>query len=89
MLSHENLTSALVAAKMTEAELHPSDRSLSYLPLPHIMERELVYAMITSGGEVISSCGDILKLKDDLALVQPTIFFSVPRVFNRFYEQIK
>ena len=28
------------------------------------------------------------KIKDDLALVKPTIFVSVPRLFSRFYEII-
>ena len=28
------------------------------------------------------------KLKDDIAKVKPTIFFSVPRLYNRFYEAI-
>lgn len=29
------------------------------------------------------------KLKDDLALVQPTIFLSVPRLFSRFYDVLQ
>lgn len=29
------------------------------------------------------------KIKDDLALVQPTIFVSVPRLYSRFYDIIK
>jgi long-chain acyl-CoA synthetase len=69
MISHENFTSLLIAAKMSEAEFFQTDRSLSYLPLPHIMERAVVYLLITSGAEVISYSGDITKIKDDLALV--------------------
>lgn len=30
--------------------------------------------------------GDVMKLKDDLAVLKPTIFVSVPRLFNRFYD---
>ena len=33
--------------------------------------------------------GDVQKLKDDLAVVKPTIFISVPRLFSRFYEVLK
>ena len=29
------------------------------------------------------------KIKDDLALVRPTIFVSVPRLFSRFHDVIK
>ena len=28
-------------------------------------------------------------MKEDLSLLKPTIFASVPRVYNRFYEAIK
>lgn len=33
--------------------------------------------------------GDVQKLKDDLALVKPTVFVSVPRLFSRFYDVLK
>lgn len=29
------------------------------------------------------------KLKDDIALLRPTVFASVPRLYNRFYDAIK
>jgi long-chain acyl-CoA synthetase len=30
-----------------------------------------------------------LKLKDDLNALKPTIFASVPRLYNKFYDTIK
>jgi long-chain acyl-CoA synthetase len=33
--------------------------------------------------------GDVQKLTDDLALLKPTIFPSVPRLYNRFHDKIK
>lgn len=30
--------------------------------------------------------GDVLKLREDLAVLQPTIMVSVPRLYNRFYD---
>ena len=33
--------------------------------------------------------GDVLKLKEDLAVVKPTIFVSVPRLFSRFHEVLR
>ena len=32
--------------------------------------------------------GDPLKLLDDLATLRPTIFISVPRIYNRVYDKI-
>ena len=33
--------------------------------------------------------GDITKVKDDAALVKPTIFVGVPRLFNRIVENVQ
>lgn len=33
--------------------------------------------------------GDILKLKDDIEACKPTIFASVPRIYNKFFSAIK
>ena len=65
------------------------DVVLSYLPLPHILEREFDYAVWTKGGSVVYFSGDVQKLKDDLAVVKPTVFLSVPRLFSRFYDVLK
>lgn len=64
----------------------PDDIGLSYLPLPHILERQFDYALLTFGGRIVYFSGQVQKLKDDLAIVKPTIFLSVPRLFTRFYE---
>jgi long-chain acyl-CoA synthetase len=86
MLSHRNFTS-FIAASITNKDCHLSsnDVAISYLPLPHILEREFEYAMFAVGAKVVFYSGDVLKLKDDLAIVKPTLFLSVPRLFSRFY----
>ena len=33
--------------------------------------------------------GDVQKLKDDLSIVKPTVFLSVPRLYSRFYDVLK
>jgi long-chain acyl-CoA synthetase len=45
--------------------------------------------MIYPGAKIVYFGGDVQKLKDDLAVVKPTIFVSVPRLFSRFYEVMK
>lgn len=45
--------------------------------------------MLYAGGSIVYYSGDVQKIKDDLALVSPTIFVSVPRLFSRFYDAIK
>ena len=45
--------------------------------------------MLFQGARIGFYNGDMLKLKDDLALLKPTIFPSVPRLHNKFYDVIK
>lgn len=45
--------------------------------------------ILSTGGSIVYYSGDVQKIKDDLALVKPTVFVSVPRLFSRFYDAIK
>jgi long-chain acyl-CoA synthetase len=45
--------------------------------------------LLFSGSSIVFFSGDVQKLKDDLALVKPTLFVSVPRLYSRFYDVIK
>lgn len=86
MISHNNFTSFIAATQANEdARFTSEDVGLSYLPLPHILEREFVLSMFYAGAKIVYFGGDVQKLKDDLAVVRPTVFVSVPRLFSRFY----
>lgn len=86
LLSHGNIVSTIGGLDSSEVNIGDKDNHLSYLPMAHIFERLLAYTMLISGARVSMFNGDVLKLKEDLADVQPTIFASVPRLFNRFYD---
>jgi len=32
--------------------------------------------------------GNVLKLTEDIGILKPTFFASVPRLFNKFYDKI-
>ena len=40
------------------------------------------------GGAIGFYQGDVTKLLEDLAVLQPTVFPSVPRLFNRIYDKL-
>lgn len=61
---------------------------MSYLPLAHMMERLFLNSVLRYGCVAIFSCGDILKIKDDLAVIRPTMMAIVPRLITRFYGVI-
>jgi long-chain acyl-CoA synthetase len=62
--------------------------SVSYLPLAHIYERFISVMVAYMKGEYVFFNGDVLKLTEDLAIVRPTFFASVPRLFNRMHDKI-
>jgi long-chain acyl-CoA synthetase len=53
------------------------------------MERLIVWNGVYAGLEIAFYGGDTNKLKDDIQKVRPTLFLSVPRIYNRFYGVMK
>lgn len=90
MLSGRNFAAyAGVLKNFPQLSLTEEDVHLSYLPLAHILENICVLAMLVYGGKIVPYSGDVKKIKDDLELVRPTFFMSVPRLYNRFYDAVK
>lgn len=58
------------------------------MPLAHIFERIVQCLLTYLGGRVGFYQGDTLKLMDDLGELKPTVFASVPRLYNRIYDKI-
>ncbi|KAG6437489.1 hypothetical protein SASPL_102407 [Salvia splendens] len=87
VLSHGNLLSS-VAGMTLSVKFYSSDIYISYLPLAHIYERANQITSAYYGVAVGFYQGDNLKLMDDLAALRPTIFSSVPRLYNRIYAGI-
>lgn len=85
-LSHINLICPGSALLKVKVELLQTDVHLSYLPLAHVMERVVCVTLTGKGAKIGFFQGDVMKLKEDLAVLKPTIFVSVPRLFNRFYD---
>ena len=88
MISHANIVATIAGCITTGFNFNSSDCHLSYLPLAHMMERTIFYIMTHFGASIGVYGGDPLKIRDDLSLLKPTVFVSVPRLFNRFYDLI-
>ncbi|MGH9000342.1 MAG: AMP-dependent synthetase/ligase [Acidimicrobiia bacterium] len=83
VLTHDNLA-------WTTSRLAPvlgmtsDDRVLSYLPLAHIAEQMMtVYGPAVTGSSVYYATS-LDELRDNLVEVRPTVFFGVPRVWEKF-----
>ena len=88
MLSHKNFISVVTGLKQI-VQMKPEDTHLSYLPIAHVFERLILWSCISEGVAVGFYSGDVLNLKDDLQVLHPTIFASVPKLYNNFFESMK
>lgn len=87
VLTHGNFI-ASVAGISLSTSYSTSDIFISYLPLAHIYERVNQVMTVYCGVAVGFYQGDNMKLMDDMAALRPTIFCSVPRLYNRIYAGI-
>ena len=87
MLSHKNLAwTAGIARQLVDGR--PEERTLSYLPLAHIAEQMFtVHGAITTGYAVYFA-ESLEKVPDNLKEVEPTLFFGVPRIWEKFHAGI-
>jgi long-chain acyl-CoA synthetase len=83
LLTHRAAVAAATTSLCT-AEQSNKDVALSYLPLAHIYGRLCEQGAMWGGGAIGYFHGNPLELVDDLKLIRPTSFNSVPRLWNRF-----
>ena len=88
LLTHRAAVAA-ASSSLCTVEHSPSDVLCSYLPLAHIYARMIEHGGLWAGGAVGYFHGDILNLVEDLKLLRPTAFTSVPRLYNRFGGAIR
>ena len=62
-----------------------TDRALSYLPLAHVAERIFIECTLMISGFTVYFANSLETFVDDLNRAQPTLFFSVPRLWTKFY----
>jgi len=88
MILHRNIIADASSAVTLELGLTQTDVHLSYLPLAHIFERLVQCALFMLGASVGFYHGNTLELTDDLQALRPTLFPSVPRLYNKIYDKI-
>ena len=85
VMSGQSVNMRLGSLGMTE-----EDTLISYLPSAHSFEAGLFATATVFGSRIGFYGGDPLKLiSDDIPALKPTLFPSVPRVYNKVYGKIK
>ncbi len=85
LLTHANLASN-VSAIHEFFPMTPEDRSLSFLPWAHSFGQTCELHGLFSMGASMGIAEAVDKIVANLSEVQPTLLFSVPRIFNRIYD---
>ncbi|MDE0234416.1 MAG: AMP-binding protein [bacterium] len=67
---------------------NPSDEILTYLPLCHVAER--IFSTWTSAvtGTTLNFAESIDTVQENLREVQPTLFFAVPRIWEKLHASV-
>jgi long-chain acyl-CoA synthetase len=87
MLTHGQVCRA---QESSHRRLHPQPggRSVGYLPMAHLAERNLSLWGAIRAARTIHFCPAIDRLGETLMEVRPTLFFGVPRVWEKMHASI-
>ena len=86
MLTHKNFMTNVEMSRR-KVQVDEKDRLLMVLPLHHAFPFILFLTGFAVGGETTFE-NDLLRVRDRLAEVKPTIFFGVPALFEQIYRTI-
>ncbi|OUR79546.1 long-chain fatty acid--CoA ligase [Alphaproteobacteria bacterium 46_93_T64] len=87
MISHRNLMFQI--SNLTPiVGFGPEDEQLSFLPLCHIAERSYSVFLPLFSGSVVNFVEGLDTVPENIREVSPTIFFAVPRIWEKFYSAI-
>jgi long-chain acyl-CoA synthetase len=94
MLTNANADYAMIKIIDEEAAYpdgeppNKSDQILTYLPLCHVAERIFSTWTMLAGGPTLNFAESIETVADNLREVQPTLFFAVPRIWERLHAGV-
>jgi long-chain acyl-CoA synthetase len=87
MITHANIMWT-IRSSVSMFQIREGERLLSFLPLSHIAERMMSdFAPIAVGGETWFA-RSLATVAEDLRDCHPTVFFAVPRVWEKFQEAV-
>ncbi len=65
-----------------------NDQILTYLPLCHVAERIFSTWTMLAGGPTLNFAESIETVPQNLREIQPTLFFAVPRIWERLHASV-
>ncbi|RMH76652.1 MAG: long-chain fatty acid--CoA ligase, partial [Calditrichaeota bacterium] len=86
MLTHDNICFTCQSVLMS-TDIQPGDETILFLPLAHVFARIIVYATML-GGCTLSFARSIEAVAEDIRVVRPTWFASVPRIYEKVHTKV-
>lgn len=87
MISHENIVTLLGGSSVVEMD--ENDSALSFLPMAHVAERVLAFYGRINYGTSTAFATSVPAVLEELKEVTPTVFGSVPRIFEKAYARVQ
>ncbi len=87
MISHANILTVLREPLALEQSM--DDETMSFLPMAHVAERILGTYVRISHGAVTVYATSVAHVLEEVKEVRPTLFGSVPRMFEKAYDRIQ
>ncbi|WP_216893174.1 AMP-dependent synthetase/ligase [Nocardia alni] len=86
-LTHANITFAM-RTLATRMQLPSGANQLSFLPMAHAMARMMDHYLGMMLGLSVSICSNPSRILDELKVVQPSLFVSTPRTWEKLRNDI-
>ena len=87
MITHRNVVwTAECLRRAVNLDLGP--RMVSYLPLAHIAERMATHYLCTYLAGQVWFCPNLADVLEYIQVARPTVFFAVPRVYEKFHARM-
>ncbi|MBV8393216.1 MAG: AMP-binding protein [Alphaproteobacteria bacterium] len=87
MLAHRNVIFQIMTAE-SFIPLQDGGEQLAFLPLCHIAERTFTTFLPLRSGAIPNFAESVETVPENAREVAPTLFFAVPRIWERFYSGI-
>jgi len=87
VLSHANLVASCESA-VRAFDLRPTDVQYLFLPLAHVLGREVEWAPMLVGSELVFA-DSLARIKFDLTEIRPTFMAGVPRIFEKLHAAVQ
>ncbi len=87
MLGHENILSSMEAGARA-LEVKPEDEQLCFLPLCHILERNVSVYFPLGAACTVNFSESAETVFDNMQEVSPATFVAVPRVWEKIYSRV-